>query len=110
MVNTLFKDVAMTDDGEDEDEVIKKKKVSKQAKKKTQKKATKKPPKETKKVTKKIVKKKNAQKKRSIARNIKTPPKAGKDVKVGSVNYETVGLFGVAKGVITFYHNNNNNN
>ena len=85
----------MTDDGEDE--VTTKKKVSKEASKKT--------PKETKKkVTKKIAKKKAPQKKKglTVKGNIKNFKKTRKNVKV---NYETRGLFGVARGNLSFLKN-----
>ena len=71
-----------------EDEVNTKKKVSREASKKT--------PKETKKkVTKKITKKKGL----TIKGNVKNTRQARKNVKV---NYETGGLFGVARGNISF--------
>ena len=74
----------MTDESEDEDEVVKKKKVSKATKKK----APKKTQKETKKkVSKKIVKKKAPpQKKKSLTvkGNIKTAKETSKNVQVGS--------------------------
>ena len=83
MVNTLFKDVGMTDESEDEDEVVTKKKVSKATPKKAKKKASK----ETKKkVSKKIIKKKAPQKKKSLAvkGDIKTAKEISKNVQVGS--------------------------
>ena len=89
----------MSENGEDkgEDEVTAKKKVSiKEASKK------KKTPKETKKkVTKKITKKKAPKKKKGpvVKGNIKNLKKTGKNVKV---NYETRGLFGVARGNLSF--------
>ena len=81
-------------DNDCEDEVTTKKKVSKEASKKT--------PKETKKkVTKKIAKKKAPQKKKglTVKGNIKNLKKTRKNVKV---NYETRGLFGVARGNLSF--------
>ena len=96
-MNTLFKDVGMTDESQDEDEVVTKKKVSKATPKKA-----KKVPKETKKkVPKKIIKKKSPQKKKRIAvkGDIKTVKEIGKNVQV---KYRTEGLFGVAKGTISF--------
>ena len=74
----------MTDESEDEDEVVKKKKVSKATKKK----APKKTQKETKKkVSKKIVKKKTPPQKKktlTVKGNIKTAKEASKNVQVGS--------------------------
>ena len=84
-------------DDDCEDEVTTKKKVSKEASKKT--------PKETKKkVTKKIAKKKAPQKKKglTVKGNIKNLKKTRKNVKV---NYETRGLFGVARGSLSFLKN-----
>ena len=84
-------------DDDCEDEVTTKKKVSKEASKKT--------PKETKKkVTKKIAKKKATQKKKglTVKGNIKNLKKTRKNVKV---NYETRGLFGVARGNLSFLKN-----
>ena len=81
MVNTLFKDVGMTDESEDEDEVVTKKKVSKATPKKAKKKASK----ETKKkVNKKIIKKKAIQKKKRLAvkGDIKTAKEISKNVQV----------------------------
>ena len=83
----------MTDDSQDEDEVVKKK-VSKAVPKKAKKVPKKKAPKKT-------IKKKSPQKKKRIAaKGTKSAVKeTGKNVQV---KYRTEGLFGVAKGTITF--------
>ena len=83
----------MTDDSQDEDEVVKKK-VSKAVPKKAKKVPKKKAPKKT-------IKKKSPQKKKRIAvKGTKSTVKeTGKNVQV---KYRTEGLFGVAKGTITF--------
>ena len=82
-------------DVDSEDEVnTQKKKVTREASKKT-------PKKTKKKVTKKITQKKGVQKKKdlTIKGNVKNTRQARKNVKV---NYETGGLFGVARGNISF--------
>ena len=82
-------------DVDSEDEVnTQKKKVTREASKKT-------PKKTKKKVTKKIAKKKAVQKKKglTVKGNVKNLKKARKNV---MVNYETRGLFGVARGNIFF--------
>ena len=86
----------MSDEDEGEDEVntqkkapvkeVKKKKVAKEAKKK--------------KVAKKVTKKKANKKKKGVSKVVVENIK--KTVKNGKVKYETTGLFGVARGNISF--------